>query len=444
MRLFTRLLEIVRGYRSSKDDGIFSAIKSVFNTKHGGFFIGLTTDIEPRLPHSELHRSRDFKLSINYPLIIFSTYISRRFQTKLKLLIVGWLAKKLELKVGYLTVDGFSHLRVRAIPPKSFLVTFWWNEEQEANDYWPKQSNWIRNMSMVEIFVPRVGVNLKSPKNSERVAKTFNFLNPTNLGDHFPSVPKILFASDITVELRPNLLAYQARLRHQFGLKLDFDEVLWSEAQFRVTSLTTNRGLELNSVNRLIGGLEIHGGSAFPTPTEFDAICLTLFGRERYLYIKAISESEFSDALVLIGESWFQFTNLRKHLISLKRFPSSSKVQLLQKSRVCPDFGSSLGPIPRYLRSEILASRSVGLIQRRDITGNPFLIGFEANRLFGTIDELLKSCAFMMSLTDEEIRYQAKLIRDNYERFLKNSIIDYKFYLDFLMGENKNSVKIKK
>ena len=430
----------LRGYRSSKDDGICSAIKSIVNSKRVGFFIGLTTDIEPRLPHSEFHRSRDFKHSINYPVILFSTYVGRRFLTKIKLVIVGLIAKKLNLIIGFLSVDGFSHIRIGVIPKKSFLVTIWYNEEEEANKYWRQQSSLARNIPKVEFFTPREGVTLQSPKNSERLGQVFNFLKPSILDDHFPSIPTILFASDIFIELRPNLLAYQERLQYQFGLKFNFDEVLWSEARFRVTNLVANNGFNLKSLGEIAGALEMHGESAFPTPVEFDALCLTLFGRERYLYIKAISESEFSDDLVLIGQTWFQFPSLRKHLSNLKRFPSSSEVQLLQKSRVCPDFGSSLGPIPRYLRSEILASRSIGLTQRRETRGNPFLKGVESARLFGSCEELLQSCRFLMSLSDEEILCQSKQIRDNYLHYFEKSTNEYQTKINYLMNKYSDNV----
>jgi hypothetical protein len=71
--------------------------------------------------------------------------------------------------------------------------------------------------------------------------------------------------------------------------------------------------------------------------------------------------------------------------------------------------------MPQNVRAEILASRSIGLIQRRDPVANPFLIGLEAERTFNSLLEFINVSRKLMSTSDNEIYRQAELIRSNYE-----------------------------
>lgn len=357
-----RVFSVFKNYCSSKDDSLFAAMSLILKSEQEGLFIGLTTDIEPRIFHSEYHRSSEFRGSNMYPTIIFSTYIFRRIATRLKLRAINLMADFLGMTVGFLTVDGFSNICLKSVPNRSCFIVFWCNDEMEANEFWQRQKILISSKKRTEFFPRTDYTALHLSENSERQYSRFNFLKPTELMDHFPSIPRILFASDINVELRPTLCEYQRRLTKYFGRVIDFDGFLWQEARLRVHTFSINSPYEIEGLKRYFAGSGNNAATATPTKSELNAIRLTLHGRERYLFIKAFSESDLSDSLVLIGKSWAQFPSLRKHLSGLRRFPSSLEVQFLQRSRVCPILAALLVQVPVTFEQIFLrVARSVSL-----------------------------------------------------------------------------------
>lgn len=97
---------------------------------------------------------------------------------------------------------------------------------------------------------------------------------------------------------------------------------------------------------------------------------------------------------------------------------------------MCPDFGSTLGPGPSNIRTDILASRSIGLFERRSIFENRFLKGIESDRTFGTSEEMLCKSRQLILSSDEELILQSKTIRKNYLNYHKESTADYQNFVN--------------
>lgn len=441
--MFNQLFLVVKrvamlpdGHKDSKDLPLLSALLLIYRQRQDGIFIALTADIDPRRSSSEFPRSKFVTNRSSSPIIVFSTFILRRMQTKVKLFVTICIANRLKLRLGLLTVDGLSGLKNMPCPKNGFIVSQWFNEPEESDNFWINRKGKIKQLERLEFFPPRDGELLTSSRSVQRSSYLFNLMIPTEIDSHFPSTRRIVFASDIDISLRITALGYQNRLLTDFGIDINLDEMLWLCAERRTSTHTSVAPFQLSEIIELDNNMQSVGASAQPTESEIDALRLTLHGRERYLYVRCLAESELSNELEIIGESWGQFKNLERHRSTEKRFPSKLEVHELQRSRVCPDFGSTLGSMPRYLRSEILASRAVGLIQRRDPNGNPFLTGIEDRRTFNSRKELLEICRLQLNKDECEIYAEAIIIRANYEKELDGSIEKLVTELNAKMEDN--------
>jgi hypothetical protein len=321
-------------------------------------------------------------------------------------------------------------------PKNGFVVSQWFNEPEESDNFWRNKKGRIKELSRAEFFPPRDGEELVSNRSVQRSSTLFNLMIPTEIDNHFPSTRRIVFASDIDISLRTTAMGYQNRLLIDFGIDINFDEMLWLCAERRTSTPTSVAAFQLSEIIEIDNHVQSVGASASPTESEIDALRLTLHGRERYLYVKCLAESDLSNELEIIGESWGQFQSLERHRSKEKRFPSKLEVHELQRSRVCPDFGSTLGSMPRYIRAEILASRTVGLIQRRDPNGNPFLKGIEDRRTFNSRKELLDICRHQLNKDEGEIYEETLVIRANYGKELDRSIEKLTTVINAQMKDN--------
>jgi hypothetical protein len=405
----------IRTYRNIRDDSLYGCLKILFKFRGISFWIALAVDIEPRISQVEFFRGQILKDGLKAPLFVFSTHPFKRFQTFCKLKVIQIVVNIMSHSVGFITTDGFSNLNLVFKSNNIFLITTWFNEPEESELFWKGRLKSSSFESIVEYFPIRPSVSLTNVKGFVRRDQNFNFLTATKLEHHFPTKPMILFAGDINIALRPHAVAYQDRLKSRYGEKIDLDEFLWSHAEYRLNYLNVNQPFKVSLKNDDSFALSVFETDFLPSEVELDGLRLTLHGRERFLYINAIVKSDLSENLVLIGSSWEQFWLTSRFVDSRKRFPSSSNVDELQRSRICPDFGSTLGSMPQNVRAEILASRSIGLIQRRDPVANPFLIGLEAERTFNSLLEFINVSRKLMSTSDNEIYRQAELIRSNYE-----------------------------
>jgi len=259
-----------------------------------------------------------------------------------------------------------------------------------------------------------------------RRSKDFVLAVPTSLNDHFPSTKQIVFASDITTDLRGGAKSLVRRLRENIGSVVDLDEGLWEEAKRRVTGITDNTPLSFTDLMATIGFDSQVCDEVGISEVELDALRLTLHGRERLLFLKSIAQSELSQYLRVIGESWKAIPEIRPFVIETRRFPVGQLVSDLQRSRVCPDFGSSLGQMPYYYRAQTLGGRAIGLIQRRHPQGNPLLDGLPSYRCFSTADDLLRSCHIMLNNDDIQLLQEEAIIRSNYVKRQLNDRLEMK------------------
>ena len=408
-------MQLIHTYKSTRDDSFYVCLKILLNSKAKFFWIGLSVDIEPRISQVEFVRGKTLKDGLETPLIILSTHPLRRFQTVFKLKVIQALVNWFSYKVGFITSDGFSNLKCSFRSTNAFLISTWFNEPEESDLYWKSRIHRSSFKSIIEYFPVRPSVPLTSFGNFDRRDFNFNFLICTKLGLHFPTKPVALFAGEINVLLRPHAVEYQNRLTKRYGEKINLDEFLWSHAEHRLRDLRTNTPFKVNVNDDGENSLTIPEIEFLPSEVELDGLRLSLHGRERFLYISAMAKSDLSENLALIGASWRQFRSISKFVIGRKRFPSALNVDELQRSRVCPDFGSTLGSMPQNVRAEILASRTVGLIQRRDPIANPFLYGLETERTFNSLSEFLEVSRKLMSASDTEIYKHAELIRSNYQ-----------------------------
>jgi hypothetical protein len=434
--LAKRVAMVLDGHKDSKDFSLLSALLLIYRNRQERIFIALTTDIDPRRSLSEFPRSEYVNNRTTAPIVVFSTFVLRRLQTKIKLFVVILIANRLKLRVGLLTSDGLSGLKVVPCPKNGFIVSQWFNEPEESDSFWKNRKGSIKELSRVEFFPPREGELLPSSRSVQRSSSLFNLMIPTEIDSHFPSTKRIVFASDIDITLRNRALEYQNRLQIDFSINVNLDEMLWVCAERRTSTPGSVVAFQLSEIIELDNFVQSIDASAKPTENEIDALRLTLHGRERYLYVRSLAESELSNELEIIGESWGQFQNLERHRSKEKRFPSKLEVHELQRSRVCPDFGSTLGSMPRYLRAEVLASRTIGLIQRRDPNGNPFLTGIEDRRTFNSRKELIDICRLQLNKDEGEIYEEALIIRANYGKELDRSIEKLTTVINSKMKDN--------
>lgn len=420
------LAKLLNALCITRDTSLFRGLVRSIRTRHDPLWIALTVDIEPRVTFCEFYRGKEIASGLAFPVIVLSTHVVRRFQTSIKLSILITFANLMKRRIGFLSTDGWAGVKIFVRPRRGVLVTQWFNSPDEADDYWVRNSRSIKRICRIEYFPERPGfIDPPSRGGVTRLSRSFVFARPSELHEHFPTHRTILFASDITVSLRPAALSYVKRFDGLFNSKFDLDRELWEVAKSRVGDSACNDPFD---ADRWLESREFDPPSLkalMMTEIEHDGLRLTLHGRERYLYVKKIAESNISDSLVLIGQSWREFKTLEPFVSQVDRFPSSLNIHHLQRSRVCPDFGSSLGSMPQYLRAQILAARSVGLLQRSDPKGNPLLDGLLDVRTFGTGDQLIAKCEELLILSDQVILKHASIIRENYEKLRKESISEF-------------------
>jgi hypothetical protein len=298
-------------------------------------------------------------------------------------------------------------------------VSWWYNSPDEADLYWSSRQKLRERVKRIEIFPDgQGGAASLLPDSTVRHSKNFVLAATSDLNDHFPSKQQIVFASDITIDLRQGASSLLRRLNTHLHSEVDLDGAIWQEAQERVEGISPNVPLSFETLMKGAGYEPEECRRVEISEIELDALRLTLHGRERFLFLRALAQSDLSRYLRVIVGTWRAILEIAPFVIDAPRFPISPIVSDLQKSRVCPDFGSSLGPMPLYFRAQSLAARSIGLLQRRYPQGNPLLDGLPKHRSFANIRDLLSSCRIMLSQDDSKIREEEENIRHNYTRIM--------------------------
>jgi hypothetical protein len=367
-------------------------------------------------------RETPFQTVVDGDSITLSTHYLRRIQTNIKLSLIFIWTRIVQQEICVISTDGLAGARPYGLPHRLFLVSQWFNSPDEADSYWSKRQRLLERTRRLELFSERPGVcDPPSSKSLTRLSRDFVLAAPSYLEHHFPSIRQIVFASDIAIHLRSDASSLLYRLEEKAGTTVDLDGALWREAVRRTDGVTENIPLTLQS---LIVDSDIEPqvcDEVAITEVELDALRLTMHGRERFLYLKAIAQSDLARYLKVIGDSWRAIPEIRPFVIDTPRFPIGRSVSDLQRSRVCPDFGSSLGSIPLYFRAQTLAGRATGLVQRSDPQGNPLLNGLSAHRCFKGVDDLLQSCRAMLDSDDATFFQEEEVIRSNY---LKRQVLD--------------------
>ena len=379
--------------------------------------VRLSCDIEPRqLTCDYLRETPISPLGDNDPVVL-STHYLRRIQTNMKLSLIFAWTRIHRQEICILSTDGLAGARPFIYPYRLVVVSQWFNSPDEADDYWLTRVRLQNRTKRLEIFSERPGIRVPSPSESTiRLAKDFVLADPSLLENHFPSIPQIVFASDITLSLRDGANTLIRRLFQKTGTGPCLDEALWEEARRRVEGINENTPLTFEHLLTTAGQNSHYHSEIEVSEVELDALRLTLHSRERFLFLKSIAQSELAEYLKVIGDGWRRIPEIKPFVINTKRFPVSREVSDLQRSRVCPDFGSSLGSIPLYFRAQTLGGRAIGLIQRRSSTENPLMDGLPAHRQFRTTSDLLESCRLMLSSDDSKLLQEEFLIRQNYLR----------------------------
>lgn len=385
-------------------------------------WVRLSCDIEPRQLTCDYLRETPSRTIKDGDSIILSTHYLRRIQTNIKLSLIFAWTRIVQQEICVLSTDGLSGARPFWYPYRLFLVSQWFNSPDEADFYWTNRQQLSEKTRRLELFSERPGVCDPSPSKSlSRISRDFVLAAPSYLEHHFPSIRQIVFASDITTDLRSDSNSLLRRLRERAGTAVDLDGALWKEAKKRTDGIIGNTPLTLQHL-LLDYGLEPQlCDEVAITEVELDALRLTLHSRERVLYLKAIAQSDLARYLKVVGNSWRAIPEIRPFVIDTPRFPVGQAVSDLQRSRACPDFGSSLGSIPLYFRAQTLAARAIGLIQRSDPRGNPLLDGLPRYRRFNGVNDLLTSCRAMLDNDDASLLREEEIIRNNY---LKRQVRD--------------------
>lgn len=419
MVLYVKIRQQVRklfhSWRSTRDSGWFAIARSSLQSKYPVIWVALSCDIDARELFCDFFRSVPPPIRTDGPFLVLSTHILRRLQTNLKLTVLSAISRIRRRPIAMMSTDGLAGATLAIHPYKLLLVSQWFNSPDEADEYWGYRPKLLRRTRRVEYFPERPGLVDPEPiEGLTRLSRNFVLADPSRLSDHFPSIKQIVFASDITIALRKEAVPVAQRLGQHLGADFDLDELIWKEAHERVNGNQPNLPFYLDSLlTRTLPEFESSQRLEI-SEIELDALRLTLHGRERYLFIRSLAESDLAPFLCLIGSTWTQFPDLRPFVSTQKRFPGGQKVTDFQRSRVCPDFGSSLGSMPLYGRAQTLASRAIGLIQRRDPSGNPLLKDLPFERLFSTCDQLHDSCRRLLTIDESTLIEEEYKIRDNF------------------------------
>lgn len=426
LRLPFALLQRVKlAWPATKDTSTFQVVRWLARCDQSrAKWVHLTSDIDARQFICDYLREAPSIESEYCDSIVLSTHIVRRLQTNIKLnLIFGWTRLRRTV-LHILSNDGFSGAGSFILPFRITLVSWWYNSPDEADRYWSTRQKLQKRVDRIEIFPDTQGTLTSALSGSTiRLSRNFVLATASDLNSHFPSKPQIVFASDITVALRQDATPLLRRIQAHFHSEVDLDGMLWREAENRVKGISPNVPLSFESLMRVAGYEPEACHQVKISDIELDALRLTLHGRERLLFLKAIAQSDVSQYLRVIGNTWRTIPEIAPFVIDVPRFPISPVVTELQKSRVCPDFGSSLGPMPLYFRAQSLAGRAIGLLQRRYPQGNPLLDGLPAHRLFANTEDLLSSCRVMLSQDDFKLREEEERIRYNYSRLVSQDRI---------------------
>lgn len=411
--------KILRYWITTRDSSFLEVTRRTIGQRDSPIWAVITCDLQPRELFCDYFREWPPPIPNLQQRILLSTHPLRRFQSHFKINVMFGMSRLLRREVIVLSTDGLSGARVFVVPYKLTIVTQWFNSPDEADEYWKTRRRLLERTRKVDLFPERPSCPDPPPSlSSKRISKNFVLAAPSDLTRHFPLIRQIVFASDITLEMRPAARSLAERVASLVGNSTNIDDLIWREAELRTSGSRENKPFTLldlfdasDADSELVSAMDI-------SEEEIDGIRLTLHGRERYLFLRSIAQSEFSDFLKVIGDSWRSVPEIRPYVIDTIRFPGSIHVQQLQRSRVCPDFGSSLGSMPLYGRAQTLAGRAVGLIQRFDPHGNPLLFGLPAHRIFENTESLLQSCRIMLEMDDDQFIDEEQRIRENYSHHL--------------------------
>ena len=414
------LKRVTNAWRQTPSTPLLTSLKVTFAHRTERIWVILSCDIEPRELFCDFFRARPGPIPDDMHPIVLSTHVVRRLQTNLKLLGLSCWSRLTRTTVCVLSTDGFSGASMWVRPHGLILVSQWFNSPDEADDYWNGRTALLENTRRLEFFPERPGVEDSPPtKDLVRISRNFIIADSSDLASHFPTIRQVVFASDITIDLRPDAHRLRDELQRQHNVNID--DLLWEEARMRVHGAKENHPLTLSDLLAAQSDGDFDPQFSSINEKELDALRLTMHGRERYLFVSAIASSDLSDSFKLIGATWRQFPSLRPFVIDQARFPGGKVVSDLQRSRVCPDFGSSLGSMPLYGRAQTLASRATGLLQRFDPSGNPLLGDLENRRLFKNSTDLIRQAHVLLNYDETLFRDDEERIRRNYAQLLSQS-----------------------
>lgn len=419
----SRAMRIFRSFRSSDDSSMWSIFVTVFQTRKSGdrqICLIITSDVDARASHTEFAR-HIFPKQIQRSVLFFSSYVLRRSATLSKIILVRILRRLFGLTITVFALDGIGNLRIRNLGWISHLHTEWFNSPDEADHFWSLIKS--KPDIVTEFFPFRDGLVLASPSASHerKYSWPVTALVMGHTQDLSPSVHDIVFAGDIRLDVRPECNALLLHLE-EYGFRSgSLDEVLWAIAEERVAGKGTSQSIWLSDVLQALTMDTKYAGADVESVT--DGLRLTVHSRERFLYVRNLCRSEFSKSVRIIGHQWLQFKEVAPYVASSGRFPESWPPSDFQRARVCPDFGSSLGMIPNYLRAQILAAKAGGLVQLKSHLGNPFLEGLESNRTFVGMSDLLAKIDRQFTISEESWLDEIEAIRANY-RICQDSYIE--------------------
>lgn len=425
-KFIVRLRGLPAQWARSHDTGFVAIIKIFAQRDLNCVYVALSCDISARESFCDFYRGQPGPIGGDHQLLVLSTFYLRRLQTNVKLLILSMMTLMRRRELVVLSTDGLAGASFLVRPWKLTLVSQWFNSPDEADEYWARLPKLLVRTKRVELFPERPGMP-DLPATSSLVRKSCNLVlaEPSRLDDHFPSRQRIVFAGDLTVDLRSGALPLISRTIHSLGQAFDLDDCIWNEARLRVDGKVPNEPLDFDVLVEKYAGVQFKNSGIIPSEIELDALRLTLHGRERLLYIRALAQSDLADFLVIVGHSWEQIPDLRRFISDHERFPVGKNVQDLQRSRVAPDFGSTLGSMPLYGRAQTLSGRAIGLLQRRDPRGNPLLRGLEDRRTFVSATDLIDRCRDLLFLNDVALKNEERTIRSNYLNHMQSSKMEF-------------------
>jgi hypothetical protein len=334
------------------------------------------------------------------------------------------VSKPFKINVTIISNDGISNLKNVALGKIKTLITFWFNSPDESEVFWRGQAR--RPSKIIEFFVPRDDSYLPPSESGTIQIETLPVVSSLipNQKALTPSTPQIVFAGDIRIDLRPEVAASLNLKGVSSHKNIEIDDYFWDLANMRLDECGKVYPFTIHEFWRTFPELETRSEGSDLEVLQ-DGLRLTLHSRERYLYIVRLCESGFADRTIVIGNQWRQFPSVSSRVHHLSRFPESETPGEVQRARVCPDFGSSLGLIPIYMRAQILATKTGGLLQRSSVNGNPFLAGVEESRTFDSFSNFLDKIDQMLSISEQEWLDDASQIRENYNELYDSYRLDF-------------------